>query len=68
MRAETRIAEAQGSTSVSMKDAVWLAGGFGLLKYVLATLAQITVQHAGYGIFRYRKAGCAETPGLVRLR
>ena len=30
----------------------WLAVGFGLLKYVLSTLGQITIRHAGYGIFR----------------
>ena len=28
------------------------AVGFGLLKYVLSMLGQITIQHAGYGIFR----------------
>ncbi len=36
----------------SLKSALWLAAGFALLKYVLATAAQIAMQHAGYGIFR----------------
>ena len=49
---ETRIAEPPEFTAVSMKGALWLAVGFGLLKYVLSTLSQITIQHAGYGIFR----------------
>ncbi|HUN82747.1 MAG TPA: glycosyltransferase family 39 protein, partial [Terracidiphilus sp.] len=49
---ETRIAEAHGFAAESVKSAVWLAAGFGLLKYVLSTLSQITIQHAGYGIFR----------------
>jgi len=49
---ETRNAEAPGSTGVSLKGALYLAAGFGLLKYVLATLCQITIQHAGYGVFR----------------
>ncbi len=49
---ETSIAEPQELTAVSVKGAIWLAVGFGLLKYVLATLGQITIQHAGYGIFR----------------
>jgi Dolichyl-phosphate-mannose-protein mannosyltransferase len=31
---------------------VWLAVGFGLLKYALATLGQFAIQHAGYGVFR----------------
>lgn len=31
---------------------MWLAVGFGLLKYALATLGQIAIQHGGYGIFR----------------
>ena len=47
-----RIAEPQGLAAESVKSAVWLAAGFGLLKYVLSTLGQITIQHAGYGIFR----------------
>ena len=49
---ETRSAEPQEVTTVSVKDAAWLAIGFGLLEYVLSTLGQITIQHAGYGIFR----------------
>jgi hypothetical protein len=49
---EMRIAEPQEFTAVSVKAAVWLAVGFGLLKYVLSTLGQITIQHVGYGIFR----------------
>jgi Dolichyl-phosphate-mannose-protein mannosyltransferase len=49
---ETRIAESQEATGVSLKGALWLAAGFGLLKYVVSTLGQITIQHAGYGIFR----------------
>jgi polygalacturonase len=49
---ETRIAEPQEFAAVSVKGVVWLAVGFGLLKYVLSTLGQITIQHAGYGVFR----------------
>ena len=49
---EMRIAEPQEFTAASVKTAVWLAVGFGLLKYVLSTLGQITIQHAGYGVFR----------------
>jgi len=49
---ETRIASPQEFTAVSVKGVVRLAVGFGLLKYVLSTLGQITIQHAGYGIFR----------------
>lgn len=52
MTTETRIVEPQEFTAVSVKGALWLAVGFGLLKYVLSTLGQITIQHAGYGIFR----------------
>ena len=52
MTTETRIAQPQEFTAVSAKGALWLAAGFGLLKYVLSTLGQITMQHAGYGIFR----------------
>ena len=52
MTTETRIAEPQEFTAVSVKGALWLAVGFGLLKYVLSTLGQITIQHAGYDIFR----------------
>jgi hypothetical protein len=36
----------------SMKSALWLAAGFGLLKYALATLGQMAIQHAGYEILR----------------
>jgi 4-amino-4-deoxy-L-arabinose transferase-like glycosyltransferase len=46
------IAEPQESTAASGTAAVWLAVGFGLLKLVLSTLGQITIQHAGYGVFR----------------
>jgi hypothetical protein len=49
---ETKIAEPQEFTAVSVKGVLWLAAGFGLLKYFLSTLGQITIQHAGYGIFR----------------
>ncbi len=42
----------QESTAGSLKNAVALALAFGLLKYVLATAAQIAIQHAGYHIFR----------------
>ncbi len=52
MTIETSIAKPQEFTAVSVKSAVWLVVGFGLLKYVLSTLGQITIQHAGYGIFR----------------
>ena len=52
MTSETRIASPQEFTAVSVKGVVRLAVGFGLLKYVLSTLGQITIQHAGYGIFR----------------
>lgn len=52
MTTETRIAKPREFTAVSVKGVVWLAVGFGLLKYVLSTLGQITIQHAGYGIFR----------------
>jgi hypothetical protein len=47
-----RIAEPQELTAASVKGVVWLAVGFGLLKYALSTLGQIAIQHAGYGIFR----------------
>ncbi|WP_433975886.1 ArnT family glycosyltransferase [Tunturiibacter lichenicola] len=47
-----RIAEPQGFAADSVKSAVWLAAGFGLLKYALATLTQIAMQHAGYDVFR----------------
>jgi hypothetical protein len=49
---DTGIAKPQEFTSVSVKNAVWLAVGFGLLKYVLSTLGQMAIQHGGYGIFR----------------
>ncbi len=52
MTIETRIAEPQELTAASVKGAVWLAIGFGLLKYALSTLGQVAIQHAGYGIFR----------------
>ena len=52
MTTETRIAEPREFTAVSVKGVVWLAVGFGLLKFVLSTLGQVTIQHAGYGIFR----------------
>ena len=52
MTSETRIAKPQEFTAVSVKSAAWLAVGFGLLKYVLSTLGQMAIQHAGYGIFR----------------
>ncbi len=52
MTIETRIVKPQEFTAASVKGAVWLAVGFGLLKYVLSTLGQITMQRAGYGIFR----------------
>ncbi|HEY1647340.1 MAG TPA: glycosyltransferase, partial [Terracidiphilus sp.] len=52
MTTETKIAEPQEFTAVSVKGVLWLAAGFGLLKYFLSTLGQITIQHAGYGIFR----------------
>ena len=47
-----RTAEAQGFAAESVNSAVWLAAGFGVLKYALATLTQIAMQHAGYDIFR----------------
>ncbi len=47
----TKIAP-QESAAGSLKSAVYLAVAFGLLKYVLATAAQIAIQHAGYFIFR----------------
>src|ERR1035438_629833 len=47
-----RIAEPQGFAAESVKSAVWLAAGFGLLKYALATLTQIAMQNAGYDVFR----------------
>ena len=49
---EMRVAEPQGFAAESVKSAVRLAAGFGLLKYALATLAQIAMQNAGYGVFR----------------
>ena len=38
--------------TASLKNALWLAAAFGLLKYALATLSQMAMQHAGYFIFR----------------
>ena len=52
MTIEMRIAEPQGFAAESVKSAVWLAAGFGLLKYALATLTQIAMQNAGYDVFR----------------
>jgi hypothetical protein len=40
------------TTAGSLRNALWLAVAFGLLKFVLATAAQIAMQHAGYFIFR----------------
>jgi 4-amino-4-deoxy-L-arabinose transferase-like glycosyltransferase len=40
------------SSAGSLRSAVLLALGFGLLKFLLATLSQIAMQHAGYEIFR----------------
>ncbi len=42
----------QQTTAGSLKNALWLAVALGLLKYLLATLGQIAIQHAGYFIFR----------------
>jgi 4-amino-4-deoxy-L-arabinose transferase-like glycosyltransferase len=52
MTTQTKITGPHEFTAVSVKGALWLAVGFGLLKYVLSTLGQIAIQHAGYGIFR----------------
>ena len=52
MTTEIRVAEPQGFAAESLKSALWLAAGFGVLEYVLATLAQIAMQNAGYDIFR----------------
>lgn len=38
--------------SSALRQALWLALAFGLLKYGLQTLGQVVMQHAGYGIFR----------------
>lgn len=38
--------------SRSLRQALWLALAFGLLKYGLQTMGQVVMQHAGYGIFR----------------
>ncbi len=35
-----------------LRQALWLALAFGLLKYGLQTLGDVVMQHAGYGIFR----------------
>src|SRR5215470_767458 len=45
-------ASAQQSSAGSLRSAVLLALGFGLLKFLVATLSQIAMQHAGYEIFR----------------
>jgi hypothetical protein len=50
IQAET--ARARESGRESLRSALWLAVGFGFLKYALATLGQIAIQHAGYRIFR----------------
>ncbi|MGH9562962.1 MAG: glycosyltransferase, partial [Terracidiphilus sp.] len=52
MATDSRIAQPLEFNAVSVKDAVWLAVGFGVLKYALATLGQMAIQHAGYGILR----------------
>lgn len=36
----------------SLRNALWLALVFGLLKFGLQVVAQVVMQHAGYGIFR----------------
>ena len=48
MTTEPRIAELHEFTAVSVKGVVWLAVGFGLLKYVLSTLGQITSPEIGF--------------------
>lgn len=50
MQAETAGAPASGAGS--LRSTAWLVLGFGLLKFILATLGQIAMQHAGYGVFR----------------
>lgn len=45
-------AHPQAPRPSALKGAIWLAVGFGLLKYVLSILGQIAIQHAGYGVFR----------------
>jgi 4-amino-4-deoxy-L-arabinose transferase-like glycosyltransferase len=35
-----------------LRQALWLALAFGLLKFLLQTLSNVVMQHAGYGIFR----------------
>jgi hypothetical protein len=45
-------ASARRSSAGSLRSAVLLALGFGLLKFLVATLSQIAAQHAGYEIFR----------------
>lgn len=45
-------ASARQSGAGSLRSAVWLALGFGLLKFLVATLIQIAMQHAGYEILR----------------
>jgi hypothetical protein len=45
-------AERAAGSADSPRGVLYLALGFGLLKVVLQTLAQVAMQHAGYGIFR----------------
>jgi Dolichyl-phosphate-mannose-protein mannosyltransferase len=45
-------ANARQSSAGSLRSALLLAFGFGLLKFLMATLSQIAMQHAGYEIFR----------------
>lgn len=52
MTTQVKTAVPETTTAASLRSALWLAAAFGLLKYLLATLAQIAIQHAGYGIFR----------------
>jgi hypothetical protein len=49
---ELRTTIPQETAAGSLKNAFWLAVAFGFLKYVLAALGQIAMQHAGYFIFR----------------
>lgn len=52
MTTEPGIAANAHVSSGSMRTAVYLAAAFGLLKFVLATLGQMAIQHAGYGVLR----------------
>ena len=52
MTIETGTSGTRESGADSLRSAVWLAVAFGLLKYALATLGQVAIQNAGYGIFR----------------